>query len=682
MINLTYFKDFNSYDSEKESLKIPNLSYINVDKNNQPNIYIVPTNDFFMVINYEIYDNEQLSEINDIMSTYNGSIPLLMRSDLISEAKLNGQDITDQLNKDGIHNFTGNTVDEKLNELQSLLFKDGQPTNYVISAKGPISIGTKFQLKIKFKPEVTEAIGLFYESLALKSVDREIFINNPNIKDFTFLFYNCKYLNYVNDKLFFYNLEATDFKYLFYNCYKLSNISYKLFKNNINATTFRSTFYGCSGLTNIPNDLFNNNAKCNSFYETFYGCSSLTNIPNDLFFNNTVNTSFYNTFANCTKLTIIPEHLFDNNALVTFFLGTFDNCTSLTSIPEKLFYYNTNVTDFHYTFRNCSGLTGTVPTDSDGTPIYKRSGVGKPGRYEIVTGHKDCFLGCTGLTDYSEIPEDWGGPEEVRILTYTTTEPSQEVKLVNFQEFLDFINVLEDNTRINEAGDDLPVTGTGALNYTFAEPGEHQVELKFKDDTTTLASGLSGCIELTSIPENLFSNCTDVTDFNWTFSDCYGLTNIPANLFSNNTAVTDFTGTFHSCTKLTSIPENLFSNNTAVTNFSFAFSGCGGLTSIPENLFSNNTAVTNFRSTFTNCDGLTSIPEKLFSNNSAVTNFSYAFQFCYGLTGNVPVDNDGTPIYNRSTPGKEGYAMVSIQHNCFYSCTGLTDYSSIPTDWK
>ena len=292
---------------------------------------------------------------------------------------------------------------------------------------------------------------------------------------------------------------------------------------------------------------------------------------------------------------------------------------------------------------------------------------------------------------------------EVRIVTYTTTDASQRVKLVNKREYLDYAKIV--NT-----GEELTVTGSGALNYTFTDPGEHQVELKFKDDATTLASGFSGCSQLTNIPENLFQYNTAVTDFSYTFTGCKGLTgSIPSNLFSHNKAVTDFSETFSVCTGLTSIPENLFSNNTAVTSFhntfagctgltgsipenlfsnntavttfsgtfywcsgltnipeslfkyntavtdfSYTFTGCTGLTSIPENLFSNNTAVTSFNQTFRSCTGLTSIPANLFKYNTAVTNFGRTFYGCRGLIGNVPTDTDGTPIYNRSTPGKSG----------------------------
>ena len=263
------------------------------------------------------------------------------------------------------------------------------------------------------------------------------------------------------------------------------------------------------------------------------------------------------------------------------------------------------------------------------------------------TTSKDSFVYPT--VSYVEENKEVYYTQKPPIVTYATTGASQQIQIVNKQEYLDYAKIVD-------TGEELTVTGTGALFYTFENPGEHKVELKFKDDATTLTSGFARCYQLTSIPENLFSNNTAVTDFRYTFEYCIGLTNIP---------------------------ENLFSNCTAVTDFSWTFSDCSGLTgSIPTNLFSNNTEVTKFYGTFYKCSGLTSIPENLFSNNKAVTNFSSTFYGCSGLTGTVPVDNDGTPIYNRSGEGKEGYSIVRSYDTCFYNCTGLTDYDSIPSSWK
>ena len=105
------------------------------------------------------------------------------------------------------------------------------------------------------------------------------------------------------------------------------------------------------------------------------------------------------------------------------------------------------------------------------------------------------------------------------------------------------------------------------------------------------------------------------------------------------------------------------------------------MTSIPENLFAANTAVTNFSFCFYDCSRLTSIPANLFANNTDVTDFTSCFYGCTSLRSSCPVDNDGTPMYNRSS-GKDGYAAVSSYSKCFYDCIRMADYASIPSGWK
>ena len=229
---------------------------------------------------------------------------------------------------------------------------------------------------------------------------------------------------------------------------------------------------------------------------------------------------------------------------------------------------------------------------------------------------------------------------------YTTTSANEAVKIIGKQEYAKRI-YLEDGT-------ELDVSVAETLKHIFPEAGEHKVWIEFKEDVTSFIYCFDNCSKLTSIPSTLFANNADVTDFVACFSNCFGLT---------------------------SIPGNLFANNTAVTNFNSCFIGCSGLTSIPANLFATNTAATSFISCFGSCSGLTSIPENLFTANTAVINFRNCFYGCTSLTSSCPVDNDGTPIYNRSS-GKDGYAVVESYSKCFYNCTKMADYASIPSGWK
>ena len=164
------------------------------------------------------------------------------------------------------------------------------------------------------------------------------------------------------------------------------------------------------------------------------------------------------------------------------------------------------------------------------------------------------------------------------------------------------------------------------------------------------------------------------------FQRCRSLTSIPGDLFSDNPEIGSFYQCFQNCTGLTFIPEDLFRYNTEIGSFSSCFEGCE-LTSIPKNLFRYNTKVTEFRYCFSTNNGLTSIPEDLFMYNPKVTNFTYCFYGC-GKQKTMPIDSDGTPIYNRSSPGKPGYSIVNDFGNCFYNCRSIEGYDSIPSGWK
>ena len=95
---------------------------------------------------------------------------------------------------------------------------------------------------------------------------------------------------------------------------------------------------------------------------------------------------------------------------------------------------------------------------------------------------------------------------------------------------------------------------------------------------------------------------------------------------------------------MTTIPEGLFDNNTQVTNFNSCFSSCTSLTNIPTGLFDNNTKATNFSYCFYNCSNLTSIPQGLFDKNTLVTSFNSCFNRCSNLTVNVQIGSTASSV--------------------------------------
>ena len=130
-------------------------------------------------------------------------------------------------------------------------------------------------------------------------------------------------------------------------------------------------------------------------------------------------------------------------------------------------------------------------------------------------------------------------------------------------------------------------------------------------------------------------------------------------------------------TSIQSIPENLFANCPNVTNFYCAFEECRSLESIPANLFANCPNVTNFESTFGNCKNITSIPKKLFDNCKKVESFKGTFWGCSMLTGNAP------ELWKRGTNSEENeYNGNPNGEDCFAVCGGLENWDEIPDYWK
>ena len=149
------------------------------------------------------------------------------------------------------------------------------------------------------------------------------------------------------------------------------------------------------------------------------------------------------------------------------------------------------------------------------------------------------------------------------------------------------------------------------ITYYNAKFSEIPEWLFSKKVTAEYMSAFRNCKNIRSIPENLFNECRNVKNFNFTFDGCTGITSIPENLFKYNTEAESFVNTFNGCTGIINIPESIFKHNTKVQQFHYTFSRCTGITSIPENLFKYNIENNFFTNTFDGCTGIINIPEKI-----------------------------------------------------------------------
>ena len=172
---------------------------------------------------------------------------------------------------------------------------------------------------------------------------------------------------------------------------------------------FDSTFSECAQLTEIPAGLFDGVSGApvsNMFAGTFSG-TGITEIPAGLFAG-VQGAPAYSMFAGTfsgTGITEIPADLFSglNGGIGDYtFLGTFEGCTKLTKIPVGLFDgmdFSSGISGtITYTFADCTNLTGPSARMSDGTYLYELGGFGDQ---EV----KGTYSGCTGLTDYADIPD-------------------------------------------------------------------------------------------------------------------------------------------------------------------------------------------------------------------------------------------------------------------------------------
>ena len=230
--------------------------------------------------------------------------------------------------------------------------------------------------------------------------------------------------------------------------------------------------------------------------------------------------------------------------------------------------------------------------------------------------------------------------------------------------------------RYTEAGEmKVKITGTYEVLFSNSYPGPSGIYSLTKIEqwgTTELKYvGLNGAPRLTKIAEPTENSFKDLVHVEFASS---GIQSIPENLFANCPNLTDFSSTF-TYTDITSIPENLFANCPNVSDFSFTFANTD-ITSIPENLFANCPNVSDFSFTFSDTD-ITSIPENLFANCKNVANFESCFSGCHELVENAP------ELWLRIEDGEEnGYIGIPDGKSCFYGCDGLGNYEEIPDYWK
>jgi hypothetical protein len=181
-----------------------------------------------------------------------------------------------------------------------------------------------------------------------------------------------------------------------------------------------------------------------------------------------------------------------------------------------------------------------------------------------------------------------------------------------------------------------------------------------------------GCSNITTIPaassmEIGYDGLNEMITFA-SFMRGTGITTIPTDIFQSSPLAQTFTDSF-SFTSITSIPSGLFSSNPLASVFSGTFNGCQSLSSYPSNLFDACPNAINFSSTFRNCRSLTQPLQ--FTFNTQVTTFANI----YNMVSTTNSMSGTAPTLWLRVPEPLGTAA-------FRNCTGLSNFASIPVNWK
>lgn len=519
--------------------------------------------------------------------------------------------------------------------------------------------------------------------------------DTSNVVSFENTFSGCSRLNIVQVD----TKNATTLKNMFSGCSELVNISPKTFDTS-KVKNMSGMFYGCNSLSSYPSftdtskvtdmsKMFNYNSSMvtspaldmtsvTNASEMFSGNSSLENI-NIINVNNVQDAS--SMFYNCRSLVSLPSLSFNNCIDAS---RAFEN-TGLTTIPTSLKFPKAK--DMSFIFANCASLTTVI-------------GGFFPNTCEDAS---NAFIQCSNLVNM----------------------PS------------DITTVFGTNTNLTN------VSGLFAGCSSLKKVGEHFVYTwSYDSEADKYAPDLNNSL----LEQQLFKNCTNITDMSYIFNGC--------TLLGSEKKAHPSGDEFE-----IGLPAGFFYWCPNVVNISHAFDGCKHIYNVGQKeankcLFVNNTELKDISYAFANSETGYIIDAddieggRVFRNCNKIENASYLFEdasaswyseytvpvFIYDskVLKNIEGMYSGfqSPIYLGSTNPNDNMTWskmdtyMPILENCsklfydcsqlggasdrteedanvltviasfnkittltnhaqaFYNCTGLPNYSSIPTGWK
>jgi PKD repeat protein len=451
------------------------------------------------------------------------------------------------------------------------------------------------------------------------------------------------YLNYMYNLISINswgNLGLVNLDYACYRCLNLTSIETKpkyLFRN---INSMMSMFFRCSKLKEIFEQI--DAPLLESVSHLCDECPLLESISESLF-KKCVNLKDIScVFQYCSSLTTVHVNLFSNNLLLENADYAFCYCSNLVNAPT--FYYNTNILSFIATFGHCLNLIDV--------PDY-------------------CFNNSKAV----EFMSTFVNCRSIHILPEHILNGATEA--LSFYGFLQESGLTEINPMLFNS-----CTKATHFMHAFSRTKIQSIpESLFSNNTQVIsfAHAFLGIETLISIPANLFRYNVNATDFSYTFYECKLITQIPIGIFDyvKDSETTNFDFCFAS-TELISVDGNIFAHLTNLKSIEATFYGCK-LNQLPENIFANNTKLETVSFVFSQ-NPFIAIPNLLFENNKLITSFSGSFFDCSSVQGTTPKGTDNLELWERV--GQPVYPATINGLGCFCNDDQLSNYSSIPINWK
>ena len=247
------------------------------------------------------------------------------------------------------------------------------------------------------------------------------------------------------------------------------------------------------------------------------------------------------------------------------------------------------------------------------------------------------------------------GSSSKNIFVYKSTSANQSVTIASNASLFKRVHLVEENV-------DLEVGGYNSLSYTYANTGEHNVEIEFNETATDLIGAFRECITLVRAELSIISE--SLTDLNSMFDECKGLISITFNEI-NAPNVLSLKNFLSGCILLTNVTFksiNLPKLNTIyvmftgdkelvtldlslldtsnVNNFAYLFSGCTSLTTLYMDKFNGYkvTSSTNRHNMFNR----TNIPINYIRCTQTFKNWCWSYQSDISLPNTMRSGGSGT----------------------------------------